>query len=224
MCFSAEGSFISAAILTGTGIAGYRMTKDTNYQLFSLSPVFFGIQQATEGFLWVGIGNWSDEVIAVWAKIFLFFAFCFWPAWIPGNLLKIEKSEKNRKILQPIFITGVLFSLVSLISLFIVRNMASINHSSISYHFTDYSPVGIWIWLTVISFYIFCCVVPLYFSELFSGTRYVLVTWVSIVVAYLFKTETFISVWCFFAALISFYLFWIIRRQVCFLQKKQNDY
>ena len=55
MCFSAEVSFVAAALLIPTGVACiYQTSKDNRkFKAFAALPMLLGFQQLFEGFVWV---------------------------------------------------------------------------------------------------------------------------------------------------------------------------
>ena len=59
MCFSAAASFATAAVLIPLG--GYTLKtawqKDQRYLGWASFPLFFGIQQALEGGVWLALGR-----------------------------------------------------------------------------------------------------------------------------------------------------------------------
>ncbi len=53
MCFSAEASFGAATVITTIGVLSFKKAKGTDLRLLAMIPVFFGIQQFSEGILWL---------------------------------------------------------------------------------------------------------------------------------------------------------------------------
>lgn len=53
MCFSAGASFAGGVIITGIGVATFRELHKPLQLVFAIIPVFFGVQQFVEGFLWL---------------------------------------------------------------------------------------------------------------------------------------------------------------------------
>ena len=83
MCFSAPASFLSGSVLIGIDIycLHHLRKKDKKYLLFALIPLFFGIQQFIEGFIWLGINGGQHTITKTLAYLYLFFAFSFWPVF-----------------------------------------------------------------------------------------------------------------------------------------------
>ena len=57
MCFSASASFGAGIVLTGIGVASIKKSDTRSKSLFASIPLIFGIQQITEGFLWLALSN-----------------------------------------------------------------------------------------------------------------------------------------------------------------------
>lgn len=53
MCFSAEASFISGTVLVTIGVAAIRLCKHPKELLFASIPLLLGVQQFSEGYLWL---------------------------------------------------------------------------------------------------------------------------------------------------------------------------
>jgi hypothetical protein len=60
MCFSASASFIAGATLSAVGLATLRMTKRKAEIPFAMIPLLFGVQQITEGMIWLSFRNESS--------------------------------------------------------------------------------------------------------------------------------------------------------------------
>ena len=75
MCFSALGSFSASVLLIPTGIycLTEAMISDKAYVPISTWPLFFGLQQAVEGVLWLGIDSNELTLIHTVSLCFLFF-------------------------------------------------------------------------------------------------------------------------------------------------------
>jgi hypothetical protein len=57
MCFSAEASFAGGVIISAIGVATIRKIHQPSQLVFGLIPLFFGVQQFCEGFLWLSFQN-----------------------------------------------------------------------------------------------------------------------------------------------------------------------
>jgi hypothetical protein len=100
MCFSATASFTAAALLIPLGAAAVVRSLSAGVGsdpaaastvALAAAPLLFGLQQAIEGFVWIGVeGGGEAAWLAPAALLYLFFAYGFWPAWIPFAVLRLE--------------------------------------------------------------------------------------------------------------------------------------
>ena len=109
MCFSEEASFVSAAALTvisGACIYAARHTK--NYIALAMIPLFFALQQASEGVEWLvfnqRLGTSHEAQLA--SDVFVLIAYVVWPFWIPFSLWIAEKTPTSRAYLRILFCIG----------------------------------------------------------------------------------------------------------------------
>jgi len=111
MCFSASASFGAAGILSIIGLLSLRKVKNKNLYPFALVPVFFAIQQAFEGVVWMTYDQPVNAFVNTFAMYaFLFFAFFFWPVWIPFAFAMIETKKIRRNFLWGLMGIGVAVS------------------------------------------------------------------------------------------------------------------
>lgn len=81
MCFSATASFTSAAVLLTVGAGTLSLNQEKENRMFAAIPILFGIQQASEGVVWLTIGQVASADLLKWAVItFLAFALVIWPS------------------------------------------------------------------------------------------------------------------------------------------------
>jgi hypothetical protein len=78
MCFSAEASFYSSALLTIVGFIAKVKNLRPSYNMLALTPIFFAVQQLSEGILWTCLGDKNSiSCSQVFTAIFIFFRECF---------------------------------------------------------------------------------------------------------------------------------------------------
>ena len=192
MCFSAPASFIASGSLVAIGGASLAAAKKED-KLLALVPLFFGIQQFTEGIQWLFINAGTSSLWAGYG--FLFFAFIVWPIYVPTFVYILDK--KRRPLLKWFIALGSVIGICSLAilitqSLAIHKVNACIGYDiSIPHHY-----LGDFTYLVVIFGSLFCSSIKTF--RWIGALAFILA-----VVAWLFFTLTFTSVWCFFAAVIS---------------------
>jgi len=223
MCFSATASFGASSVLGTIGIISIVKAPTKPQKLFGSIPLLFAIQQLTEGLLWLSINHIE---MAVWQElltyIFLFFAMAVWPFWIPFTIHQLEKNEKRKKIISvflwigAIVAIGVCFILfshpVKVVTPFCFSCPDSASASLRDHlHYEFDIPVQVKNLIVAFSIlYIAATIVTPFFSSNKKMKWLGVVFLASYLFAVLFYKGFVISVWCFFAALLSFIVFWII--------------
>lgn len=225
MCFSATASFGACAVLGIVGTVAQTKATSKPRRLFGAIPLIFAIQQFTEGLLWVTLNN-AD--MAAWQPvltyIYLVFAMVIWPLWVPLTIRLLEKDAGRKKIMNVLLGIGALVTVcvVLVLSLYPVRAMTpecpgcpfsstpSLNQH-IHYRFT-FPPVpkGLIGAFTVL--YILATITTPFLSSVKKMKWLGFVFLATYLFAVIFYNGFVISVWCFFAALLSFVVLWIILR------------
>ncbi len=205
MCFSATASFGASAILTVAGVAALRKVETKSQIPFAAIPVIFAFQQFTEGFVWLSLNHpnynhWQKIPI----NIFLVIAQAVWPFWVPFSFLLIEKNEKRKKALK------ILVGLGSVVSIFLAYQVlfypVSAAITPLHIHYALHFPEGTFS-IAVTIFYFLATIVPPFLAGGKRMTSLGLLNLMSFIVTVVFFENYVISVWCFFAALISWEVF-----------------
>lgn len=207
MCFSEQASFSAAAVLSLMSIVSIRIVKGIpRLYPIALIPLFFGIQQASEGVQWLYYKEiWGTAQGVDFAKnIFMFFAFCFWPAWLPICLYLPEKKNPNKQILFGLSIVGILLGLYNGWRIYFIGPTVSMITGNSIYYETPVSYHEIWPYLILV-------ILPWFTSSHKKTSLMGIIYGLSAVTAWLFYTNTFTSVWCFFAGIISVFIIITLR-------------
>ncbi len=207
MCFSPEASFSAAAIITTVGVVSLSKASSLPYKLLGCIPLFFGIQQLAEGFVWLSLLYERFAFIKdVSASAFIVFAWIVWPIWVPMSMWQIEADVKRKKLIKSFFFVGVFVSLALAYTL-VFRNVeAGILDCSIIYNFdvseNIHSTFGV--------LYLLVTVVPTLLSKVPKTWLLGVMNILAYVGTKLFISDRILSIWCFFAALTSVIVLWII--------------
>lgn len=199
MCFSVSASFVAGAALTAVGVLTLKKAKKkSDFPLASI-PLLFGIQQITEGFVWLSFDN--GFLNAPLTYFFVLFAYAFWPIYIPFTVLSLENSAWHKKALRVVLVIGIISALLMLYAIVSGPVTSLIVKNSVCYSVPGISlPIGI--------LYLF----TLCLTYFFSSKKFVKILGAfgafSLLIAYFFYSESYASVWCFFAAIISLNIFW----------------
>jgi hypothetical protein len=206
MCFSAGASFGASAILGTIGIVTLKKAKTTNQIPFASIPLLFGVQQAAEGALWIGLSGGNNESWKhVPVYIFLIFAQAVWPVWIPFSVLRLENDRTRGTIIKVILGMGSCVSLYLLYCMLVYDVKAEIHSGHILY--TLRFPTAL---ARITNVLYFVPTVVLFISSIKRIQLLGLLVLASFVFSKVYFSEHLISVWCFFAGIISIALFWIV--------------
>lgn len=207
MCFSAVASFVAGSVLGTTGIVCIKKTKKTSFLFLASIPILFSLQQFTEGFVWLSFtNNYFYGGHKAFIHLFLLFALVIWPFFLPLSIFLIEENKKRKKILFLILLFGVALSLFMLHCLIFRTITAKIMFLHV-YYDIDYT---IELPLFKHLAYIIPTILPPFVSShkkmKFFGSAVVL----SFIITSIFFKENVVSIWCFFAAIISIIILLVI--------------
>jgi hypothetical protein len=207
MCFSAPASFVSGVGLFVVGIAAIVKSKTVPQYVLCCIPILFAVQQSVEGMVWLGL---SDPAYYRWLQwsvyLFLGFAQLVWPILVPLSILLLEKEPTRRKLLQVLLVIGILTAAYLGYSLLNFKTLVKIEGSHILYslQFPYQSKL-----LRGIPYMLATAVSPF----ISSNKQLRLLGWV-LIGSYLFTALIYLryltSVWCYFGALLSSLIFFII--------------
>ncbi|RKS95646.1 hypothetical protein BC952_1342 [Flavobacterium limicola] len=208
MCFSASASFGAAIVLSVISVGTIKNIQHTSHFYFAGIPLIFCLQQASEGFLWLSLTNSSYASLQQpMTYIFLFFAQILWPTWIPFALLKLEKSTKRKKFESILLLIGILVSCYQLYLLIGFPSEAKIIGHHILYQH-DY-PVRFGNYGDLL--YFSATIIPTFISSIKRMWLLGLFITIAYVITALLYTKHVISVWCFFASIISILILFILQ-------------
>jgi hypothetical protein len=207
MCFSPEASFAGGIVISSIGVATITKVHKPSQFLFAAIPLFFGIQQAVEGTLWLTIPNPEYMNIKKFATyFFLIMADVIWPTMIPLSVWFMEKNKKRKRILLILLVLGILLSSYYAFCLIFYN----VNPEIIGYHIFYNSDFPKSIALPAFIIYLIATITPLFVSSIKRTHLLGILMFLSCLVTAIFFTQYLTSVWCFFAALISGVIFWIL--------------
>lgn len=203
MCFSAQASFVAAVTLTAMGLAAARKA-DRSTMMLACIPLIFALQQLAEWFIWLGPDVTSFVPIA--KNIFLLIAFVLWPLYTPLSLLMLEKEKKRRLLILACEAAGIMWALFALYHL--SHGSAALVEDHIFYEFVSLREVPV----TAI-LYVIATIAPLMISSHKNLKMLGAALALSFIASYLMWYEYFVSVWCFFAALLSIGIYFVVKYQ-----------
>lgn len=216
MCFSATASFTASALLVPAGLYCLNEARRSEkpYWLLAVMPLLFGIQQLIEGRLWLVMA--TDDVLSqrYYALGFMFFSHFLWLLWVPGLCYFFEDTAWRKRVFLVMAMVGGMFGLSMYLPLLINADwlqVVIVKHS-ITYDarliYEDIMP-------EIIPRVVYAFIVVM--SLLMSSEKTLqvfgwIITATVIGTAWVFN-HAYVSTWCYFAAIASFYLCYVFLPQ-----------
>ena len=205
MCYSAEASFIASGVLTATSLSIARLPKVKASLPLAYLPAIFAAHQFIEGIIWLNQGKivpaaYQEGSVFAYALI----AYVFWPLFIPLAAYLMEANKRRRMLMLICQAVGLGTGVAYLISIIRSPVQVSVNVCSLSYNINapDY----------LLATYLLAVAVPFLASSRRGLVRFGLLILISCGAAVYFAwNPAFPSVWCFFAAALSFSLYFYFR-------------
>lgn len=203
MCFSAEASFILGSLLCITGALCLHKVKDFRLMGIAVIPLFFGIQQLAEGIVWLHMdGVVENPLLVSWSKrIFLTFAWFFWPIYVPVVFLIAESQKRVRWLCGVCFLLGCTILIAD--GLYWWKNAIEPAVVGRSIYYPPSPMYGNFV-------YGFATLAPIFLSSVRRMWIFASVLLAAFIAAQWIWAATFTSVWCFFVALVSLLLLKIL--------------
>lgn len=211
MCFSAEASFAAGLSLTAIGTASIKKVHVPNQMAFAAVPILFGVQQLSEGVIWLAL---SDPAYAQYqhagTNIFLFIARVLWPVAMPLAVWIMEEDAEKKKLIRHFALLGFTVAVYYSYCLLFLNVTPNIAGNHIQY-ISDYpesfaTPVFV--------VYFIASLTPLFISSV-NGTKvFGALLFLSALLSGISFIEYLTSVWCFFAAVISVVVYRIVSGSV----------
>ena len=197
MCFSATASFSAGTLLLGVGALTLKAARRPCEWPFAAVPLLFAIQQLIEGVIWLTFSTDASMLNTVMTHLYSFFSHVLWPVYLPVAVLMIEPPGRHRRTLAALVLAGsaVGANLLYVLVAFPVVSRPTGQHVEYdSPHFFAAAVMTLYLVSTTVS--------PL-LSTLRGVQIFGALALLSFGAAYYFYATWFISVWCFFAALLS---------------------
>ena len=201
MCFSAQASFTAGTVVLLVGAATVRRARARSEVPYAWIPVLFGIQQLLEGALWLTFPDRAPQLNTVLTHAYSFFSHVLWPIYVPLAALALETVPWRRRMLVAIAVAGSAVGLYLLATLFTLPIVATVNGQHIAYESPHFYA------LAAMSLYLLGTCASLMFSSHTRVVAFGVAASLSAASAYAFYATWFISVWCFFAGVLSVIVF-----------------
>lgn len=205
MCFSPTASFIAGGALSAAGVYTLKRAKKDAQIPFAAIPLFFGIQQIIEGFVWITFDKPFFHAAATYAYVML--SHVLWPVFLPFAVWRLESDARRKKWLALFVFVGCVIG--ATLFAYVLQGPVSsvVVGRSIAYAVPlPNVPFGLWAYVLATSGA--CLASTRKFVRVFG-----LALFGSLGIAYWSYHEAFYSVWCFFAAILSLIVFVHLRQK-----------
>lgn len=210
MCFSASASFGAGIALSAIGVASIKKAHTPSKIAFASIPLLFSAQQLTEGLLWLAL---QDPAYAFLQQpttyIFLFFAQILWPTWVPLSIFLLDKDSKFKMVQKAFLLVGISVSTYLGYCLLTYYVEAEITGAHIAYN-QDYPQEPR---LLFGALYLIATILPPFFSSIKKMWLLGAAILISYLISTIFYVDYLVSVWCFFASVISIAVLVIVYQQ-----------
>ena len=201
MCFSATASFVAGTSLSVIGVATLKSARRPTEIPFALIPLLFGIQQLIEGVIWLTFVHDAPMLKQTMTYVYSGFSHVLWPIYVPLAIGVLELTRWRRKVLAAFEVAGLvvgLYLLYFIVTRPVVAQVVSRHIEYLSPHFYIAPVIVLYVAAT--------CV-----SAFFSSHRFVnlfgVLALLSFIITYVTYAHALVSVWCFFAALLSILMY-----------------
>jgi hypothetical protein len=203
MCFSALASFSAAAGLSCLGIATLNLITSKRQILLASFPCLFAVQQTCEGLIWLGR---DDRAIVAETYGFLLFATFVWLILSPLSIYLLENNLNIKRFLLGLTGVGLLLGIYLFGSIVNRGIEPQVFSGNLFYdlRFIPFYQACKYIYLVIIA-------LPFLISQNLSLKIFGTLIFASFVVAQVIFQTTFVSVWCFFAAILSGFLYFVFK-------------
>ena len=205
MCFSASASFIAGTSLSAFGVATIKRAETRAELPFAMIPLLFGVQQLIEGVIWLTFRHEAPLLKQTMTYLYSGFSHVLWPIYVPlaiGFLEAVPWRKKAIFAFEAAGATAGLYLLYFLVARPVVAEVIGKHIVYVSPHFYAVPVMVLYLAATCVS----CFFSSHGFVRLFGG-----IALLSFIAAYLVHVLALVSIWCFFAAILSLLIYLHLR-------------
>ncbi len=201
MCFSASASFIAGTSLCAIGVATLKSTKSRTELPFATIPLLFGIQQLIEGVIWLTFRHDAPFLKQTMTYLYSVFSHVLWPMYIPFAMGVLEHVPWRKKVFFVFEAAGVAVGFYLLFFIVTSPVVAQVIGGHIVYESPHFYLIPVMV------FYLAATSVSCFFSSHGFVKLFGVLMFLSYIAANFVHSLAFVSVWCFFAAILSLLIY-----------------
>jgi hypothetical protein len=199
MCFSPDADAVVGGIVVVIGVDALRHVREPKQILLASLPLLFGLHQLDEAFVWWGLqGHVSESLERIGVWVYLLFALGALPALVPLAVLSVERSPARRRLIGVLSILGIAVGVSLGVAVFRGSVNAAIDGRHIAY---DVSALSQGRDLTAL--YVVAACGALLACSYRDIAALGVMNLVAVPVLMWMTVSGFISLWCFWAAIVS---------------------
>ena len=210
MCFSATASFVAGTALSAVGVATLRQAERRSELPFAAIPLLFGVQQLTEGVIWLTFVCDAPQPMQLpqlrqaMTYVYSMFSHVLWPIYVPFAMGFMETARWRKRTISLFQAAGLAVGLFLLYSIIVRPIVAEVDRHIVYVTPHFYLPA-------VIVLYLAATCISCFFSSHGFVKLFGALALASFVAAYLFHALALVSIWCFFAAILSLLIYLHLR-------------
>ncbi len=199
MCFSPGADAVVGGIVVVVGVDALRHVREPNQIPLASLPLLFGLHQIDEAFVWLGLqGRVSESIGRVGVWIYVLFALAALPVLVPLAVLAVEQSAGRRRVIGALAALGIGVGVALGVALFRGSVDAAIDGHHIAYAVSALSQGR-----ELTALYVVAACGALIASSHRDLAVLGVVNLVAVPVLMWLTVSGFISLWCFWAAIVS---------------------
>jgi len=183
------------------GVAALRKTQARSERPFAAIPLLFGIQQLVEGVIWLTFSHHAPLLKQTMTYIYSFFSHALWPIYVPFAMGVLETVRWRKKAIFAFEAAGIpvgLYLLYYIVTRPVDAEVIGRHIVYVSPHFYQMPVMVLYLTAT--------CVTGLFSSHGFVRLFGIL-AFLSAIAAYVVYVTALVSIWCFFAAILSLLIY-----------------
>ena len=205
MCFSASASFVAGTTLCAVGVATLKKAETRTELPFAMIPLLFGVQQLTEGVIWLTFTHEAPLLKQTMTYLYSGFSHVLWPIYVPFAMGMLEAVRWRKRAIFAFEVAGVavgLYLLYYMVALPMVAEVVGRHIVYLSPHFYL---------IPVMVLYLAATCVSCFFSSHGFVKLFGVLALLSFIAAYVVHFMALVSIWCFFAAILSLLIYLHLR-------------
>ena len=205
MCFSASASFVAGTALSVVGVAALRRTETTTERPLAMIPLLFGVQQLIEGVIWLTFSHDAPLLKEWMTYLYSGFSHVLWPVYVPFAVGVLEAVRWRKKAIFAFEAVGIGVGIYLLYYLVRTPMVAEIVGRHIVYRSPHFYVIPVMV------LYLAATCASCFFSSHGFVRLFGVLALLSFIAAYIVHVSALISIWCFFAAILSLLIYAHLR-------------